>query len=244
MSSGLIEPGQEKLPVTKRGISNRISSPYQTPRAKLLNGETKCSPKISSDPVKEAEDRKERRLAANKKAMEKRQAMELSECTFKPAISKKSLKIGGSARSSWPSLHEPKVISTVSQEPKHVVPEPTIDPYSRILCEQHDRSGPIHDRLMSYGERIRYKKNLLGDQKDLIEMSMSPKKFMSDLKSEKRTPVKSEMEPLNDEYLRGKPISPGETKTAGSPAVVSRQLFGKDSSSVVAEGDTDFEESS
>ena len=144
------EPGPIRTPESKRGITNRISSPYQTPNQK----DRLHSPKISSDPVKQAVESKERRAAANRKAVERRLALELSECTFKPAISKKSLNIASYARSSWPSLHEPKSVKS-QEEMKPVAPEPTIDPYSKILCEQHDRSGPIHDRLMSYGERIR-----------------------------------------------------------------------------------------
>jgi hypothetical protein len=128
------------------GIMKRITStPKQTPRRNLVDGESRESfPKVSTNPVIQAEERKERRLAAKKKAIERRQVLELSEWTFMPAMSKRSVKIGSLARASWPSLHEPKVMKATSvKADKEVVPEPTIDPYSEILCEQHDRSGPI-----------------------------------------------------------------------------------------------------
>jgi hypothetical protein len=196
--------------------------------------------------VKQAVEKKERRIAASKKAQERRQALELSECTFKPAISKKSQNIGNSARSSWPSLHEPKIIKVkVEEDAKDPGAEPVIDPYSRILCEQHDRSGPVHDRLMSYGERIRYKKNMLGEQKDLIDKSMSPspRKFVSELKSEKHYGVKSGESDsfcqLHDEYLQVDkimtPVAKPKNSEDGSPlretkipSICSRQLFQKD----------------
>jgi hypothetical protein len=189
----------------RAGKNLGIMKRNQTPRRNLVDGESRESfPKVSTNPVIQAEERKERRLAANKKAIERRQVLELSECTFKPAMSKRSMKIGSLARASWPSLHEPKVMKATSvKADKEVVPEPTIDPYSEILCEQHDRSGPIHDRLMSYGERIRYKKKILVDQKHLMEKSMSPKNVIPLAKSEKRSKSRTEVEALNDEYLRG-----------------------------------------
>jgi hypothetical protein len=174
-------PGSFKLrtPREKRGITQRISASPSHQSQPSPRPSPSDSPSISSDPVKQAVERKERRIVACKKSQERRQVLELSECTFKPAISKNSLNIGSSARSSWPSLHEPKIIKVKEEETKDLGAEPIIDPYSRLLCEKHDRSGPVHDRLMSYGERIRYKKYMLGEQKDLIDKSMrahEPKK--------------------------------------------------------------------
>jgi hypothetical protein len=122
--------------------------------------------------------------------------------------------------------------------------EPVIDPYSRILCEKHDRSGPVHDRLMSYRERIRYK-NMLGEQKDLIDKSMSPRKLVSEPRSEKHSSARSGESDsfcqLNDEYLQGGKIltpsaKPRNEELEGSslretkiPTICSRQLFQKNS---------------
>ena len=107
---------------------------------------------------------------------------------------------------------------------------------------------------MSYGERIRYKKNLLNDQKDLIEQLMSPKKVVSDSKSAKTSKAKTEVGLLNDEYLRGKQFifteqvtnrrdsaTPSSKETAfakedGEKVGCSRQLFEKDVISSATKG--------
>ena len=244
MSASPLRPGSALTPREKRGKAQHISAspPHhsvRTPRASPCD-----SPIISSDPVKQAVERKERRIAASKRAQERRQVLELSECTFKPTISKKSQNIGSSARSSWPSLHEPKIIKVkVEEETKDPGAEPVIDPYSRLLCEQHDRSGPVHDRLMSYGERIRYKKNMLGDQRDLVDKSISPRKFASEAKLVKHSSLKSgesgSFGLFNEEYLKGgKILTPdanprceddGLSRETKIPSICSRQLFQKDS---------------
>jgi hypothetical protein len=50
------------------------------------------------------------------------------------------------------------------------------------------------NRLMSYGERIRYKKKILVDQKHLMKKCMSPKKVIPVAKSEKRSKSRTEVE--------------------------------------------------
>ena len=59
------------------------------------------------DPTAAAREEKERRERRHKAAMEKKQEKELAGCTFKPAVSRKSVELCNSTQKERPSLHSP-----------------------------------------------------------------------------------------------------------------------------------------
>lgn len=59
------------------------------------------------DPTAAAREEKERRERRHKTAMENKQAKELAECTFKPAVSRKSVELLQETGKERPSLHTP-----------------------------------------------------------------------------------------------------------------------------------------
>ena len=59
------------------------------------------------DPTAAAREDRERRERRHKAAMEKRQEKELADCTFKPAVSRRSVELQHTIQKERPSLHSP-----------------------------------------------------------------------------------------------------------------------------------------
>lgn len=59
------------------------------------------------DPTAAAREEKERRELRHRAAMEKKQAKEFAECTFKPTVSRKSVEMLQTTHKERPSLHTP-----------------------------------------------------------------------------------------------------------------------------------------
>jgi hypothetical protein len=59
------------------------------------------------DPTAAAREEKERREKRHKEAMEKKERKEMESCTFKPAVSRRSMELLQTVQKDRPSLHSP-----------------------------------------------------------------------------------------------------------------------------------------
>ena len=134
------------------------------------------SPRLAAaDPVRDAVALKERRLEAQRKVIERRQGEALAQCTFRPVICQRSLELAAYGARSRPSLHEPRVFQCKSEEEgPELAASPLIDPKSRLLCERQNRDGPVHNRLLSYGDQVRHRISLLEQQAKDSQMPNCP----------------------------------------------------------------------
>jgi len=111
------------------------------------------------DPTAAAREEKERRELRHKTAMEKKQAKEQAECTFRPAVSRKSVELLQQTQKERPSLHSPvKTPSRQAYKGPNVQGKPQISEVSRAMMASKDRTGPIYERLISEGEELRRNK--------------------------------------------------------------------------------------
>lgn len=99
------------------------------------------------------EERKQAALHAKKR----REEQELSKCTFSPSVDSRSSRlVERGAGSQRPALHTPRERS-VGWEPEEeplVKSASSMCEVSKALVKMSGRSGPIHERLIAYGEDV------------------------------------------------------------------------------------------
>ena len=138
VSGGTLEEIVEKL---RRAVEDAKKDPARIGHENSANGFKLFDPKI-------ALAMKEKLMTAHQRAMERKEAQELSECTFHPAITRRSQEIVAAKPHLLGSLYEPKTPPVQHIEER--VPE--INPVSRALASQRERTGPIHERLIKFAE--------------------------------------------------------------------------------------------
>eukprot|EP00802_Teleaulax_amphioxeia_P009071 Tamp_09087.p1 GENE.Tamp_09087~~Tamp_09087.p1 ORF type:complete len:486 (+),score=122.48 Tamp_09087:39-1460(+) len=117
------------------------------------------------DPTAAAREEKERREKRHKEAMEKKERKEMESCTFKPAVSRRSMELLQTVQKDRPSLHSPvRTPSRMSYKGPELQGKPEISEVSKALAAGKDRQGPIYERLISEGVELKRQKELLAEQ--------------------------------------------------------------------------------
>lgn len=133
--------------------------------------------------VVQAEQEKKQQL--KEEAIARRLKKELQECTFKPALSRKSMDMLAQSKKERPALHERGERKSAAASLVDTVPSsPAIDERSRKLAAAKQRSGPVYARLLEAGEEIKKKQESSKQDRERLESESFTGKPQLNKKSE------------------------------------------------------------
>ena len=110
------------------------------------------------DPTKAAREERDRREKRHQEAMAKREEKERAACTFKPAVSRRSVELLQTVHKERPALHSPfshRTPAKGSYKGQIAQGKPQISEVSKMLVAARDRQGPIYERLIQEGEETK-----------------------------------------------------------------------------------------